>query len=329
MIDICKKVSSVRRALALRGRIEQIVDQVWEEGLKNLCWLGIGGTWASCLQAVCHMKERSCLETFAINAAEYYTTGDQRISDGTCIILSSVSGTTKEIVEAVEKAKTTGARILGFIDNADAELATLVDACITYPGNEQLKFFMAADRFMQHEGVMPEYDAMYAQFDQYLPEALVAVEQEADEFARAFAEAHKADALHYFVGAGTLYGATYSYGMCYWEEMHWLRTKSIHAAEFFHGMLEIVEEDTPVTVFIGEDAQRPLGERVARFLPKVCRNYTVIDTKDYGLPGIDAKYRPAVCHLVMHAVTNRIDAHLVELTGHDMSLRRYYRKIEY
>ena len=61
----------------------------------------------------------------------------------------------------------------------------------------------------------------------------------------------------------------------------------------------------------------------------LCRNYTVIDTKDYGLPGIDAKYRPAVCHLVMHAVTNRIDAHLVELTGHDMSLRRYYRKIEY
>ncbi|MCR5006241.1 MAG: SIS domain-containing protein [Clostridiales bacterium] len=329
MIDICKKVSSVRGALALRGRIEEIVDQVWEEGLKNLCWLGIGGTWASCLQAVCHMKERSRLETFAINAAEYCTTGDRRIGAGTCLIFSSVSGTTKEIVEAVEKAKAAGVRTLGFIDNAEAELAALVDASITYPGNEQLKFFMVADRFMQHEGVMPEYDAMYAQFDQYLPEALVAVEQEADAFARSFAEAHMRDALHYFVGAGTLYGATYSYGMCYWEEMHWLRTKSIHAAEFFHGMLEIVEEDTPVTVFIGEDAQRPLGERVARFLPKVCRNYTVIDTKDYALPGIDAQYRPAVCHLVMHAVTNRIDAYLVELTGHDMSLRRYYRKIEY
>ena len=117
--------------------------------------------------------------------------------------------------------------------------------------------------------------------------------------------------------------------MCYWEEMHWIRTKSIHSAEFFHGMLEIIEEDTPVTLFIGEDAQRSLGERVARFLPKVCQNYTVIDTQEYALPGIDDAFRPVVCHLVMHAVTNRIDAHLEALSGHDMKLRRYYRKMDY
>jgi len=55
----------------------------------------------------------------------------------------------------------------------------------------------------------------------------------------------------------------------------------------------------------------------------------VIDTRDYALPGIDEAYRGAVCHLVMHAVTNRIDVHLEALTGHDMSLRRYYRKLDY
>lgn len=31
----------------------------------------------------------------------------------------------------------------------------------------------------------------------------------------------------------------------------------------------------------------------------------------------------------MHAVTNRIDAHIEALSGHDMTLRRYYRKLEY
>ena len=324
-----EKIDSVRGALALRAQIEPLVDSIWEKGLKNLCFLGIGGTWASCLQVVCYMKERTEMEVFAMNAAEYNTTGDRRIGAGTCVVISSVTGTTGEIIEAVKLVQKEGAEVIGFIDKADSELATLVDHCITYKSNEQTKFFITADRFMNLAGEMPEYDEMYKQFDQYLPEALVEAEKAADDFARDFVSAHKEDALHYFIGGGTLYGATYSYAMCYWEEMHWLRTKSIHAAEFFHGMLEIVEEDTPVTVFIGEDAQRPLGERVARFLPKVCRNYTVIDTKDYGLPGIDAKYRPAVCHLVMHAVTNRIDAHLVELTGHDMSLRRYYRKIEY
>ncbi len=69
-------------------------------------------------------------------------------------------------------------------------------------------------------------------------------------------------------------GAIYSYAMCYWEEQHWIRTKSVHAAEFFHGTLEIVDRDTPVTVYICEDKERPLAERVAKFLPRVCANYS-------------------------------------------------------
>ena len=94
-------------------------------------------------------------------------------------------------------------------------------------------------------------------------------------------------------------------------------------------MLEIVDKDTPVTVFVSEDKQRPLGERVAKFLPRICENYTIIDTKDYRLEGISEEYRGRVSHLVMHAVTDRIDAHLVDQTGHDMDLRRYYRKMDY
>ena len=117
--------------------------------------------------------------------------------------------------------------------------------------------------------------------------------------------------------------------MCYWEEQHWIRTKSIHAAEFFHGMLEIVDRDTPVTVFVGEDAQRSLGERVVKFLPRVCANYTVIDSRDYALPGIDDKYRGNLSHLVTHAVTQRIDAHMEAINCHPMEIRRYYRRLDY
>ena len=323
--DEQKQIESVRGALALRTSIERIVDDVWRAGRHTLCWLGIGGTWASCLQTVCHMKERSALEIFALNAAEYCTTGDRRVDPNTCVILSSVTGSTSEVVAAVAKAQEAGAVVIGFIDKADSPLASAVDHCISYKANEQLKLFMTADRFLWNAGELPEYDAMYAEFDRSLPEALADVEKSADDFGAR----HKDDALHYFVGAGSLYGATYSYAMCYWEEMHWIRTKSIHAAEFFHGMLEIVDEDTPVTVFIGEDSQRSLSERVACFLPKVCRNYTIIDTRDYTLNGIDEAYRSSICHLVMHAVTNRIDAHLEALTGHDMNLRRYYRKMDY
>ena len=324
-----EKIDSVRGALALRPQINALVDEVCRKGFRNICWLGIGGTWASCMQAEVHMRERSALEFFVSNAAEYCVTGNRRIGEGTCVVISSVTGTTTEIVDAVKKVQAAGAEVIGFIDKADAELARLVDHCISYPGNEQLKFFMVADRFMYNAGEFPEYEEYYAEMDQYLPEDLAQVEKDADEFAAQYAMKHKDDALHYFVGTGNQYGSTYSYAMCYWEEQHWIRTKSISSAEFFHGMLEIIDPLTPVTVFVGEDSQRSLSERVVRFLPKVCKNYTVIDSRDYALPGIREEFRGNLSHLVTHAVTNRIDVHIEALTGHDTSIRRYYRKMDY
>lgn len=45
-----------------------------------------------------------------------------------------------------------------------------------------------------------------------------------------------------FVGAGNTYGAAYEYAMCVLEEMQWIATKSIHAAEFFHGTIEMTDK---------------------------------------------------------------------------------------
>ena len=37
-----KKIGSINGALALRGEINRIVDELCEKGYDNLCWLGIG-----------------------------------------------------------------------------------------------------------------------------------------------------------------------------------------------------------------------------------------------------------------------------------------------
>ena len=323
------QIDSVNGALALRGKINEIVDGICKEGYTNICWLGIGGTWASSMQATVHMKEMSAIETWAENAAEYLTTGNKRIGKGTIVITSSVTGSTIEVVQAVKKAQDAGAKVLGFIDIDTTELAKMVDYEIAYSANEQLKFFMVADRFMFNNGEFADYERMYEEFEKYLAVALVEVEKKADDFGKEFAKKHWNDELHYFVGAGNQWGATYSYAMCYWEEQLWIKTKSITAPEFFHGMFEIVTRDTPVTIFVGEDAQRSLSERVVNFIPRICKNYTVIDTKDYELKGISPKFRSHISHLVMHAVNNRIDAHMEEETWHPMEIRRYYRKLNY
>lgn len=323
------KIDSVQGALALRGRINEVVDGICADGYTNICWLGIGGTWASSMQATVHMKQYSAIETWAENAAEYLATGNKRVGAGTVVITSSVTGSTVEVVEAVKKAQAAGAMVIGFIDIDTTELARLVDVEIAYRENEQLKFFMVADRFMYNAGEFDQYDEQYAAYDRHLARALVEVEKAAEPFAAEFAKKHCDDELHYFVGAGNQWGATYSYAMCYWEEQLWIKTKSITAGEFFHGMFEVVTRDTPVTVFVGEDSQRRLSERVVRFLPRICANYSVIDTRDYELAGIPERFRGDISHLVMHAVNNRIDVHMEIETRHPMEIRRYYRKLDY
>ena len=73
------RIESVNGALALRNQINELIDGICKEGYKNICWLGIGGTYASCLQAEVHMKEKSKLSFFVENAAEYLTTGNKKV----------------------------------------------------------------------------------------------------------------------------------------------------------------------------------------------------------------------------------------------------------
>lgn len=329
--DEQKQIDSVNGALALRGTIEEIVDKIYDDGFDGIYWIGVGGTYASAMQAEVYMRSRTKLPIYVEHAAQFLTTGNPRFTDKSVMIFSSVTGNTVEMVKAVEKANEIGARVFGFIDKPEASLAKKCTYCISYPENEQLKFFMTANRFMYRNGEFPDYDRYNQEMEAHLAQALVDVEKAADDFGKEFAGKHCEDPIHYFVGSGAQWGSTYSYAMCYWEEQHWIRTKSITAEEFFHGMFEIVDKNTAVTIFLGEDEQRPLAERVAAFLPKICGNYTFIDSKDYAeyLEGISPEFRGSISHLVTHAVTQRIDAHMEVINRHPVTIRRYYRQLDY
>lgn len=329
LYDEVKVKEGIQGVLKLRNHVNEIIDELYEKGIKNICFLGIGGTYASSMQVVNHMQERSELEVICQNAAEYLTTGNKRIHRGTLMVISSVTGSTQEMIDAVKKAKNDGVIVLGFIDDDTQPLAKAIDYEIAYSEHEQLKLFMVADRLMYLAGEFDDYEDYYHELQLHLADALIDVSQKADESALEFVCKHHNDELHYFVGAGNLWGATYSYGMCYWEEMHWKRTKTIQAGEFFHGMLEVVDRDTNVTIFVGEDYQRGLALRVAHFIPQICARYTIIDTADYELKGISSQYRGYVSPFVMRAICQKIDIYLEKINCHPTEIRRYYRQLEY
>lgn len=47
-----QQIKDIRGALALRSDVEKVVDQVWTKGFDAVYYLGIGGTYASAMQAV-------------------------------------------------------------------------------------------------------------------------------------------------------------------------------------------------------------------------------------------------------------------------------------
>ena len=95
-------INSVNGALALRPQIENIVDEIWEQGFDGIYFIGIGGTYASAMQAEVYMRGKSALPVFVENAAEFLTTGNKRFTKNSVVILSSVSGNTKEMVQLVD-----------------------------------------------------------------------------------------------------------------------------------------------------------------------------------------------------------------------------------
>ena len=72
----------------------------------------------------------------------------------------------------------------------------------------------------------------------------------------------------YVIGAGPNHGIAYCLAMCYLQEMQWKDAASFDAAEFLHGAMEVVTEDTAVIQYLGEEATRPIDERAKAFLER-------------------------------------------------------------
>lgn len=323
-----------QEALAKREEIEKVVDEVSAKGFKNIFLIGSGGTIAMMYPYEYIFKSNSTLEVHAEIAAELLVMNHRHLSKDSVCIFASVTGTTKETVAAAQFCKEQGATTIGLVAKPGTPLAETVDHCILASDEKHSfdTFFVFLQlltfRFIHNHDEFPQYD-QFAKEIALLPEGIVQALEAFDSRAEHFAIKHKETGYHMLVGAGNLWGNTYSYAMCILEEMQWIKSKSIHAAEFFHGTLELVEEDTSVILFKGEDETRPLVERVERFAKKITKEMFIIDTKDYLLNGISEEFRKFFAVNVNWALTGRLSVYFERERNHPLELRRYYRKMDY
>jgi fructoselysine-6-phosphate deglycase len=117
--------------------------------------------------------------------------------------------------------------------------------------------------------------------------------------------------------------------MCILEEMQWIRTRPVHASDFFHGTLELVERGVSVILFKSEDEFRPLGERVEHFARQYTDKLTVVDPQEAALPGIPQALRALLSPLILATQLERLSAHLEYRRDHPLTTRRYYKRVAY
>ncbi|MET8720824.1 SIS domain-containing protein [Streptomyces misionensis] len=324
-------VSQTKSLLALRPQIEKLVDRLADEGYDHVLLVGAGGTYAQMWPYEHLARRTSVLPVRAAVAAELVVSGDARLGERTIAVFTSVSGTTDDTLRAIDYCKSRGAHTIGFTGYPDSLVAQSVDTALisepkAWPFDVQLLLFMG--RLLFRRGEFEGYERLADELG-VLPRVLVDVARQAEPVASDFAEAHKDTDYHFLVGGGNLWGFTYLYSMCILEEMQWLRTTRVHSAEFFHGSLELLEENTSVIVFQGEDETRALTDRAEAFAKRVSKDVTVFDTRDYPLEGISPEFRGLLAPLVLDTVMDRVSKHLERVRDHSLDLRRYYRVMDY
>ncbi|MCI8711489.1 MAG: SIS domain-containing protein [Ruminococcus sp.] len=321
------------KVYAIRVSIEEAADRLAGRQFSNLVLTGVGGTTAE-LHAVRRIVEiYSDIPVHLLNAAEARACADRRITKDSLLITASKSGDTKETVEICRYARELGATVASFVATADCPLAKVSDEVIVSPEegmeNTYLRLYLFILRYLYQKGCFPAYERFADQMKRLHPEAL-RVKHRYDATADENARKYYKEPYQIWIGSDMVFGELTLLTMCVLEEMQWMRNRLVSSAEFFHGTLELVEKDVMVTLVKGLGPCRELDERVERFLQGRTDKLVVVDLEEVRLTGIDEEFQYLLSPVLFaNVMEGRYCWNLEKYSGHDLSIRRYYRQFEY
>lgn len=251
--DFTEYKAVLQRGIDQKNNIEDAVKNVVEKGVNNVFLVGCGGSLAVMTPLKYVMEVNSTLPVYEYNASEFLNIKPKQFNDKSLVILSSYTGTTKETVAAAKLAKKMGAATIGFTGEANSPLGQTVDYCFANAAkngvtdSKLIMLYQIVFNLIKHTDNYDRYDEMMNALAT-LPGNMENIKILAEEKAEKFAEEYKDAEFFMTLGAGAVWGETYSYAICILEEMQWIKAQPVHAGEFFHGSFEIVQEDTNLLV---------------------------------------------------------------------------------
>lgn len=322
-------------AVATTEALGEVVDQELARGLDSVLFLGAGGAGILMEPAADLLSARSSLRTRRMVGGELVAHRPAWVGPGTMAVVPSLSGTTPDALDHIAALRDAGARVLALVGRAGCPVAEAADHVVvngaaddtsseSFYLQSQILAVTLLDRRSEWEGA-----GAYLLGLRHVPEALLSAKERSESYAAQIAH-HLADHnWHVFTAAGPSWTEANYYAMCILEEMQWIRTRPVHASDFFHGTLELLEPGTSLVLLKGEGPTRGMDERVERFARQVTDQVVVLDSADHALPGIGEGDRHLLSHVLHAANLERVSAHLEVLRDHPLTTRRYYRRVAY
>jgi fructoselysine 6-phosphate deglycase len=322
-IDV-EMVDKIREAVGERDAVATAIAPLVANGLLNVYFVGAGGSLICSYPAHYLLQQKATFPSFQLQSDELNSSVPALMGPGSLVILASYTGTTKETVEAARTAKATGATVIAAA-KPGSPLAQTVDTA--FLGKSDVFELVVAYALLEATGT-GDADTARAALDA-LPDAVHHAVQQADDALAEIADGFKDEPITYVLGSGPCYGWAYGLAMCFLQEMQWKHAAAFNAGEFFQGAFEVVDDDTAVLLWLGDDASRPMAERAQRFLQRYGKKARYVDVAELALPGIPQPARADVTGIVVGALANRLAQHYESVRGHDLKQRHYMFKVEY
>ncbi|UCI10359.1 SIS domain-containing protein [Mesorhizobium sp. B1-1-8] len=322
-------------AVSIAGEARSLMRTLLSDGVERLFFMGTGGVQLLTLPAIELAKRHSTFPVSAEYPAQVVLDPPAGLDSKAAVVIPSLSGTTKESVELMTFLKKRGVRTISLTGHSDTPIAQEADHNFTNFAEDDtssesfyLQTLLIVLALLAERGQYDGFDAAVAEL-KLLPGLLADAKADFEDEAAELARTIKDETYHIFTGAGSVWPQANYYGMCILEEMQWIRTRPVHAADFFHGTLELVEPGVSVFVFKGEDALRPLADRVENFARRYTDRVRVLDAASVKLPGISKQVRTMISPVLLATLLERLSAHLEVLRNHPLTTRRYYKRVEY
>ncbi|SFJ41870.1 Fructoselysine-6-P-deglycase FrlB with duplicated sugar isomerase (SIS) domain [Phyllobacterium sp. CL33Tsu] len=322
-------------AVAIADDVRALVRKLLDDGLERIFFMGTGGVQFLTQPAIELARNGTVFPVSAAFPAQVVLEAPAGLDERALVILPSLSGTTKESVQLMAFLKERGVKTLSLTGHKNTPLGLDADYNFTNFAEDDtssesfyLQTLLIVLALLAERGEFADFDATVAELKK-LPELLVSVKEDYEAGAAALAQEIKDETYHIFTGAGSVWPEAHYYGMCILEEMQWIRTRPVHASDFFHGTLELVEPGVSLFIFKGEDACRPLTDRVENFAKRYTDKVRVLDAAAAKLPGISENTRKLISPIILATMLERLSAHLEVLRDHPLTTRRYYKRVEY